>query len=270
MKKGKSQKNNVIVSPFRKDDENDANDSDQQMEDMNYPGSIITSNGKYKIYCLTIIGEVEGHNYSCDDVKTTKYECVIPQLIAVEQDPKIDGMLILLNTMGGDVEAGLALAEIISGMAKPSVSVVIGGGHSIGVPLAVAANKSFIAKSASMMLHPVRMNSGNLGIPQTFQYFQRMQNRITNFVCENSHIKPKRFKKLVTNTEELSADIGSVLDGDEAVNEGIIDYVGTISDAFRCLYSMIDKKPKKPSKTKNKSKNTTSQKRSAKTKRNSR
>ncbi|MDR1466801.1 MAG: ATP-dependent Clp protease proteolytic subunit [Oscillospiraceae bacterium] len=244
--KTRGKNSDIISSPFKQNSkDSQENNSDDEIESMNYPGSIIASNGKYKIYCLTIIGEIEGHNYCSDDVKTTRYEHVIPQLIAAEQESQIDGLLILLNTIGGDVEAGLAVAEIIAGMTKPSVSVVIGGGHSIGVPLAVAAKKSFIAKSASMMLHPVRMDSGNLGVPQTFRYFQRMQDRIINFVVENSNIESKRFKELVSNTEELPTDIGSVLDGDEAVNEGIIDHLGSISDAFKCLYDMIDKKTKK-------------------------
>ncbi|MDR3179259.1 MAG: ATP-dependent Clp protease proteolytic subunit [Oscillospiraceae bacterium] len=252
MKKIKSKKGSkVIVSPFDQDDSNqDKNDSESQIQKMNYPASIIINNGKYKIHCLTIVGEIEGHNYSSENVKTTKYEYVIPQLVAIEQEPSIDGLLVLINTIGGDIEAGLALAEIISGMKKPTVSLVIGGGHSIGVPLAVAAKKSFIAKSASMIIHPVRMNGINLGVPQTFRYFQRIQNRITSFISENSNIKPNKLVQLMSNTEEFSTDIGSTLDGSQAVKEGIIDSLGNISDAITCLHNMVDKTYKKKSKRK--------------------
>ncbi|MDR0738960.1 MAG: ATP-dependent Clp protease proteolytic subunit [Oscillospiraceae bacterium] len=217
---------------------------------MNYPASIVTDNGKYKTHCLTIAGEIEGHNYCSNNVKTTKYEYVIPQLVAIEQEPSIDGLLVLINTIGGDVEAGLALAEIVAGMKKPTVSMVIGGGHSIGAPLAVAANVSFIAKSASIMLHPVRMDGTNLNVPQTFNYFQRMQDRITAFVSENSKISPKRFRQLIRNTKELSGDVGTVLDGTQAVEEGLIDHTGNISQSFDCLYELIDKKKKAKCKTK--------------------
>ena len=204
-------------------------------------GSVITSQGKYTINCLTIIGQIEGHYILPSDNKTTKYEHVIPKLVAVEESDNIDGLLILINTVGGDVEAGLAIAELIAGMKKPTVSLVLGGGHSIGVPLAVAARKSFIAKSASMTIHPVRMNGVTLGVPQAFEYFQRMQKRITRFVTENSKISEKRYNELIMNTEQLVMDIGTILDGCDSVKEGIIDSIGSLSDAFSCLYSMIDK-----------------------------
>lgn len=215
--------------------------SEHQSDQIKESGSVLTGNGKYTIHCLTIIGQVEGHYILPASNKTTKYEHVIPQLVAIEQEPSIDGLLILLNTVGGDVEAGLAIAELVSGMKKPTVSMVLGGGHSIGVPLAVAARKSFIAPSASMTIHPVRMNGLMVGVPQTLEYFQRMQERITSFVAANSNISPSRFYELSMNTGELVMDVGTVLDGEDAVNEGLIDSLGNLSDALECLYGMIDK-----------------------------
>ena len=190
------------------------------------------------IRILTIIGEGEGHENLGSNSKTTKYEHVIPELVAIEQDPEIKGLLLLLNTVGGDIEAGLAIAELIAGMSKPTVSMVIGGGHSIGVPLAVCADKSFIAKSATMTIHPVRTNGMTLGTQQSFEYFRRMQERIANFVVENSKISKERFYKLCMNTEELSLDIGTVVEGDEAVKEGLIDKCGTLREAIDCLYKI--------------------------------
>ena len=215
--------------------------SEHQSDQIKESGSVLTGNGKYTIHCLTIIGQVEGHYILPASNKTTKYEHVIPQLVAIEQEPSIDGLLILLNTVGGDVEAGLAIAELVSGMKKPTVSMVLGGGHSIGVPLAVAARKSFIAPSASMTIHPVRMNGLMVGVPQTLEYFQRMQERITSFVAANSNISPSRFYELSMNTGELVMDVGTVLDGEDAANEGLIDSLGNLSDALECLYGMIDK-----------------------------
>ena len=215
--------------------------SEHQSDQIKESGSVLTGNGKYTIHCLTIIGQVEGHYILPASNKTTKYEHVIPQLVAIEQEPSIDGLLILLNTVGGDVEAGLAIAELVSGMKKPTVSMVLGGGHSIGVPLAVAARKSFIAPSASMTIHPVRMNGLMVGVPQTLEYFQRMQERITSFVAANSNISPSRFYELSMNTGELVMDVGTVLEGEDAVNEGLIDSLGNLSDALECLYTMIDK-----------------------------
>lgn len=203
-------------------------------------GSVTTRCNGHTIHCLTIIGQIEGHYILPSQNKTTKYEHVIPQIVAVEEDPQIDGLLMLLNTVGGDVEAGLALAELVAGMKKPTVSLVLGGGHSIGVPLAVAAKRSFIAESASMTIHPVRMNGLVLGIPQTLEYFQRMQDRITNFVTQNSNITKERFTSLSRNTQELVMDVGTVLDGPDAVEEGLIDSLGSLSDAIDCLEKMID------------------------------
>lgn len=208
-------------------------------------GSVTTRCNGRTIHCLTIIGQIEGHYILPSQNKTTKYEHVIPQIVAVEEDPQIDGLLMLLNTVGGDVEAGLALAELVAGMKKPTVSLVLGGGHSIGVPLAVAAKRSFIAESASMTIHPVRMNGLVLGIPQTLEYFRRMQDRITNFVTQNSNITKERFVDLSMNTQELVMDVGTVLDGPDAVEEGLIDSLGSLSDAMDCLGKMIDQNKKR-------------------------
>ncbi len=185
--------------------------------------------------CMTVIGQIEGHYVLSPQNKTTKYEHVIPRLVSVEQDPRVDGLLLILNTVGGDIEAGLALAELIAGMKKPVVSLVLGGGHSIGVPLAVAAKRSFIAGTATMTVHPVRMNGLVLGVPQTLAYFQNMQERIVRFVCENSRIAPERFRELMLNAGSLVTDLGTLLEGADAVKEGIIDSVGTLSDAVAAL-----------------------------------
>lgn len=234
---------NPLEHPDKQDDGNQDNGvgSEKQNDQIQETGSVITGNGKYTIHCLTIIGQIEGHYLASPQSKTTKYEHVIPQLVAIEQEPRIDGLLILLNTVGGDVEAGLAIAELVAGMNKPTVSMVLGGGHSIGVPLAVAAKKSFIAPSASMTIHPVRMSGLMLGVPQTLEYFQRMQERITRFVADNSNIAPERFYELAMNTRELVMDVGTVLDGPDAVEEGLIDSIGNLSQALDCLYGMIDK-----------------------------
>ena len=225
-------------------DDTQQNSDDPQMDKIQELGSVLTDNGKHKIHCLTIIGQIEGHYVLPSQNKTTKYEHIIPQLVAIEEEPEIEGLLILLNTVGGDVEAGLALAELFAGMKKPTVSLVLGGGHSIGVPLAVAAQKSFIAPSATMTIHPVRMNGLTLGVPQTFEYFQKMQQRITTFVSKHSKMNPERFYQLAMNTEELVMDVGTVLDGPDAVKEGLIDGLGSLSDALECLYEMIDNNKK--------------------------
>lgn len=204
-------------------------------------GSVIADNGRYRIQCLTIIGQVEGHYILPDNSKTTKYEHMIPQLVSAEEREDIDGLLILLNTVGGDIEAGLALAELIAGMSKPTVSLVLGGGHSIGVPLAVAAKRSFIAPSATMTIHPVRINGLVLGVPQAFWHFQRMQDRIIRFVTENSHISHDQFMKLCLNTDEMATDMGTVLDGADAVHYGLIDELGSLSAAMTALHELIDK-----------------------------
>lgn len=219
--------------------------SKEETEQINQTGAVLTTNGKHVIYCLTIIGQIEGHGVLPPENKTTKYEHVIPQLVAIEQDERIDGLLILLNTVGGDVEAGLAIAELVAGMKKPSASIVLGGGHSIGIPLAVASKHSFIAKSASMTVHPVRMTGLTVGVAQTFEYFRRMQDRITTFVADNSNISQERYNELSINTGELVLDVGTILEGEDAVREGLIDEVGTLSSALECLYKMIDKDKEK-------------------------
>ena len=194
---------------------------------------------KGNIYCLTIVGQIEGHLILPPQNKTTKYEHIIPLLATVEESPDIDALLVILNTMGGDVEAGLAISEMISGMKKPAVSLVLGGGHSIGVPLAVSAKYSFIAPSATMTLHPIRLNGTFIGVPQTLQYLERRQERVTEFVLRNSKIKRDDFEKLIMNTGELTNDVGTILLGEDAVKYGLIDRVGGISDAIETLYKMI-------------------------------
>ncbi len=203
-------------------------------------GQSVSQNAKHLIHCLTVIGQIEGHYVLSEQNKTTKYEHIIPSLVAIEQDRSVEGLMIILNTVGGDVEAGLAIAELIAGMKTPTVSLVVGGGHSIGVPLAVSAKHSFIVPSASMTIHPVRMNGTVLGVPQTLSYFDKMQDRIINFVTENSGIKEDVFRSLMMNTEELVMDVGSVVEGSEAVKIGLIDELGGLSDAMQCLYDMIE------------------------------
>lgn len=198
---------------------------------------------KGTIQCLTIVGQIEGHQILPDDAKSTKYEHVLPLIAAMEESPEIDGLLILLNTMGGDVEAGLAIAELIAGMKKPTVSLVLGGGHSIGVPLAVAAKRSMIAPSAAMTIHPVRINGVVIGVPQTYNYFSRIQERIVGFVTEHSQISRKNFLKLMTATDELANDVGSVIYGQEAVDSGLIDQIGTLSDALDFLHGQAQNRP---------------------------
>ena len=194
-----------------------------------------------QIHCLTIVGQIEGHQLLPDENKTTKYEHILPLIAAVEESPEIKGMLILLNTMGGDVEAGLAIAELIAGMRKPTVSLVLGGGHSIGVPLAVAAKRSMVAPSAAMTIHPVRINGVVIGVPQTYNYFSRIQERVVGFVTRHSNVAREEYLALMTNTDELANDVGSVIYGEEAVKLGLIDSLGTLSDALDYLHKEIDK-----------------------------
>ena len=212
-----------------------------QQDNIKEYGQVSIPNAKHLIHCLNIIGQVEGHYILPPQNKTTKYEHIIPALVAVEQDLSIEGLVIILNTVGGDVEAGLAIAELISGMKKPTVSFVLGGGHSIGIPLAVSTKKSFIVPSASMTVHPVRMNGLVLGVPQTLDYFERMQKRITDFVCKNSNISNKDFEAFMMNTDELTTDMGTVLDGEKAVACGLIDRLGSLNEAIKSLEDMIDK-----------------------------
>ena len=215
-------------------------------------GAVLTGS-RHLIHCLTVIGQIEGHYILPPQNKTTKYEHVIPQLAAIEESEEIKGLLILLNTVGGDVEAGLAIAELIAGMKKPTVSIVLGGGHSIGVPLAVSARESFIVPSATMTIHPVRMNGLVLGVPQSFSYFEKMQDRITRFVTENSRISRKDFVRLMMATGELAMDVGTSIDGEEAVSLGLIDHLGGLSDGIECLYRMIDEDEQKREKPDRKS-----------------
>ena len=205
-------------------------------------GSAVSRSRRGNIYTLTIVGQVEGHQVLPETAKSTKYEHVMPLLASLEQDDGIDGLLLLLNTVGGDIEAGLGIAELIAGMRKPTVSLVLGGGHSIGVPLAVAPKVSMIVPSASMTIHPVRMNGTVIAAPQTFNYFERIQERIVSFVAKNSNIGEKKFLNLMLKTGEMAADVGSVIYGEEAVEQGLIDQIGGLSDALECLYGMIEEK----------------------------
>ena len=205
-------------------------------------GSVLRTKGRHAIHCLTVIGQIEGHSIAPQTQKTTKYEHLIPQIAAVEQAEDIDGLLVLLNTVGGDVEAGLAIAELIAGMTKPTVSLVLGGGHSIGVPLAVAARRSFIAASAAMTIHPVRINGTIIAVPQAFEYLAKIQERISDFITGHSHIQPERLAGLMRETGQLTADVGTVISGREAQEIGLIDRVGTLSDALEELYGMIERR----------------------------
>ena len=205
-------------------------------------GIVPATKGRHAIYCLTVIGTIEGHSLAPDNQKSTKYEHVIPQLVDIEEDPAIEGLLVILNTVGGDVEAGLALAELISGISKPSATLVLGGGHSIGIPLAVSARKSFIVPTATMTVHPVRHSGMVLGVPQTLRYFEQMQERITGFVASHSGISEKRYTELMMRTGELVMDVGTVLDGRKAVREKLIDELGGLSDALAWLYREIEGK----------------------------
>lgn len=195
---------------------------------------------KYKIHCLNIIGQIEGHMILPPQNKTTKYEEILPKLVEIEENKEIDGVLILLNTVGGDVEAGLAISEMIATMSKPSVSLVLGGGHSIGVPLAVAADYSFIATTATMTIHPLRLNGVIIGVMQTFEYFKKMQDRITEFVIKNSNISVEEFKEMMLTTDEIANDVGTILFGENAVKCGLINEVGGVSHALDKLYKLID------------------------------
>lgn len=209
----------------------------EQIEDL---GTVYRTRGAHAIHCLTVIGQVEGHVEAPQGQKTTKYEHVIPQLVAVQEDPQIEGLLVLLNTVGGDVEAGLALAELIASISKPSATLVLGGGHSIGIPLAVSARRSFIVPTATMTIHPVRHSGMILGVPQTMRWFEQMQERITGFVAGHSGIAQQRYTELMMRTGELVMDVGTVLDGRKAVQEKLIDELGGLSEALHWLYQEIE------------------------------
>ena len=211
----------------------------ETLEQIEKSGGVRTDNGSERIHCLSIIGQIEGHYFLPEGQKATKYEHIIPLLVSIEEDNDTDGLLIVLNTMGGDVEAGLALAEMIASMKKPTVSLVLGGGHSIGVPLATSAKRSFIVPSATMTVHPVRINGLVVGVPQTFHYFNEMQKRIIGFICDHSKADPEQIRELMMRPDEIATDVGSIIDGEEAVKYGIIDAVGGLSDALTSLREMI-------------------------------
>ena len=224
-------------------DRDGGNETSQSILDF---GSAMTRTAHGSVYCLTIIGQIEGHTAASSTAKTTKYEHVLPLLAKLEESEEVDGVLFLLNTVGGDVEAGLAIAELIAGMTKPTVSIVLGGSHSIGVPLAVAARRSFAVPSAAMTIHPVRMSGTVIAAPQTYNYFQRLQDRIVAFVSGHSRISPRDFEALMLKKDDMAADVGSVLYGEEAVRRGIIDDVGGLAEGLACLYRQIEQNKGKP------------------------
>lgn len=236
------------MSETTKPTHHNENDSEAQETTQNILdlGSAMTRTPYGNIYCLTIIGQIEGHSTAPSGTKTTKYEHVLPLLAKLEESDEVAGVLFLLNTVGGDVEAGLAIAELIAGMTKPTVSIVLGGSHSIGVPLAVAAKRSFAVPSAAMTIHPVRVSGTVIAAPQTYSYFQRLQDRIVAFVSGHSHISEKDFEGLMLKKEDMAADVGSVVYGEEAVRLGLIDRVGGLSDGLQCLYEQIGKRKNDP------------------------
>lgn len=215
------------------------NNEQKQQDRLAELGADLTNSKNGNIYTLTIIGQVEGHQVLPENAKTTKYEHILPLLANIEESDDIDGLLLLLNTVGGDIEAGLAIAEMISGMKKPTVSLVLGGGHSIGIPLAVCTKHSFITPTASMTVHPVRMTGLVVGAPQTFRYFERIQEQIADFVTSNSRVDREKFLELMMRTGELATDVGTIVYGKEAVQFGLIDELGGLSDALGCLHRMI-------------------------------
>ena len=228
------------MSDKSKDPKEKKNDAvSTELENIEKSASVIASNSRESIYCLSIIGQVEGHYILPDGQKATKYEQLIPLLVSVEENDEIDGLLIVLNTMGGDVEAGLALAELIASLHKPTVTLVLGGGHSIGVPLAVSGKRSFIVPSATMTIHPVRISGTVIGAPQTYHYFEDMQNRILHFVCSHSRVQEEELRRMMMRPDQLASDVGTVLDGTEAVAAGLIDEVGGLDDALDALREMM-------------------------------
>ena len=232
------------TKPTEPSQENDENkETVQNILDFS---SALTRTPLGTVYSLSIIGQIEGHMVASNTTKTTKYEHVLPILAKLEESEEVDGILFLLNTVGGDVEAGLAIAELIASMTKPTVSIVLGGSHSIGVPLAVAAKRSFAVPSAAMTIHPVRMSGTVIAAPQTYNYFQRLQDRIVAFVSGHSQISAEDFQALMLKKDDMAADVGSVIYGEEAVRLGIIDQVGGLSDGLQCLYRQIREKKGKP------------------------
>ena len=232
------------TKPNENEEQRSAPEQTPPMQPIVDMGAVTTRTARGTVYCLTVVGQIEGHSLLPNTVKTTKYEHVLPLLAALDESEEIDGVLLLLNTCGGDVEAGLAIAELIAGMRKPTVSLVLGGGHSIGVPLAVAPMVTMIAPSASMTIHPVRTSGTIIAAPQTYQYFERLQERIVRFVTKNSHIGRDEFLRLMMDTQDLASDVGSVLYGEEAVACGLIQRLGSLSDALDTLYALIDEKKK--------------------------
>lgn len=225
---------------FAKQAENEEKQTEKdKLDNIKEMGTVAVQEKGRNIHCLTIIGQIEGHMVLPPQNKTTKYEHVIPQLVAIEEDTNISGLLLVLNTVGGDVEAGLAIAEMVASMSKPTVSLVLGGGHSIGVPMAVSTNYSYIAPSATMTIHPLRLSGMIIGVPQTYEYFDRMQERVVEFVSNNSKISKEDFRKLMLKTGELANDVGTVLFGQEAVDYGIIDEVGGLASALKKLDEFI-------------------------------
>lgn len=232
------------TKPNENEEQRSAPEQTPPMQPIVDMGAVTTRTARGTVYCLTVVGQIEGHSLLPNTVKTTKYEHVLPLLAALDESEEIDGVLFLLNTCGGDVEAGLAIAELIAGMRKPTVSLVLGGGHSIGVPLAVAPMVTMIAPSASMTIHPVRTSGTIIAAPQTYQYFERLQERIVRFVTKNSRIGRDEFLRLMMDTQDLASDVGSVLYGEEAVACGLIQRIGSLSDALDTLYALIDEKKK--------------------------
>jgi ATP-dependent protease ClpP protease subunit len=235
--------NQEPANPFLFSGSNNKNDSDsdEQLENVKEVGSVTDINPIKDICFISIIGEIEGHNSLPPQSKTTKYEHIIPMIIGAEMDPQIKGVLLLINTIGGDVEAGLAISELIASITKPTVSLVLGGGHSIGTALAVAARYSFIAPTGTMTIHPIRTNGFVIGVPQTFRYFQKMQERITNFIVSNSRVDREALLKYMYDTDEIANDVGTVLNADEVVDIGLIDEIGGFSSAMTILRDLIDK-----------------------------
>ena len=219
--------------------DNTQNQNSEETENIKDFGSTEIKNSRGNIHCITIVGEIEGHTVVAPGTKATKYEHILPLLVSVEQDECVEGLLLILNTMGGDVEAGLAISELVASMTKPTASIVLGGGHSIGVPLAVSAKRSFIATSATMTVHPVRMSGMVIGAPQTYEYFRRMQERITDFVVRNSNIRKEKFTELMMATEDMANDVGTIVSGEQAVACGLIDEKGGLDNALSYLYNEI-------------------------------
>ena len=232
-------KNRRII--MTENETNKESGGENKLEYIMKSGSVISRTDNETIHCLTIIGQIEGHYLLGEGQKATKYEHIIPLLVSIEESDEIDGMLMVLNTMGGDVEAGLAIAEMVASMSKPTVSLVLGGGHSIGVPLAVSANRSFIVPSATMTIHPVRISGTVVGVPQTYYYFERMQQRIVDFVCSHSGVTAETMQSLLMRTDQIATDVGSIIDGKEAERIGLIDEVGGLNEALSALREMISK-----------------------------